>query len=97
MTWLLLTKSSEGSASFTKRCRDLPSFRRMGGAHTRNSFPAGPRPAFPGSSRGRKEKRGPAEPDRGRGEEGGTEARPYRMHRNAVSSRRTWLVQQARR
>src|SRR6266478_5510318 len=51
MTWLLLTKSSEGSASFTKRCRDLPLFRRMGGAHTRNSFPAGPRPAFPGSSR----------------------------------------------
>src|ERR1700730_11057362 len=51
MTWLLRTKSSAGSASFTKRCRDLPSFRRMGGAHTRNSFPVGPCPAFPGNSR----------------------------------------------
>src|SRR6266849_488959 len=51
MIWLLRTKSSAGSASFTKRCRDLPSFRRMGGAHTRNSFPVGPCPAFPGNSR----------------------------------------------
>src|SRR5216684_923724 len=51
MTWLLRTRSSAGSASFTKRCRDLPSFRRMDGAHTRNSFPAGPCPVFPGSSR----------------------------------------------
>src|SRR6266550_1971309 len=51
MIWLLRTKSSAGSASFTKRCRDLPSFRRMGGAHTRNSFPVGPCPAYPGNSR----------------------------------------------
>src|SRR6202045_5113802 len=32
-------------------CRDSPSFRRMDGAHIRNSFPAGRCPAFPGNSR----------------------------------------------
>src|SRR6266576_6122278 len=75
MIWLLRTKSSAGSASFTKRCRDLPSSRRMGGAHTRNSFPGGPCPAFPGNSRVEK-KNAVQGADRGSGEEGRTEARP---------------------
>src|SRR2546421_4292624 len=75
MIWLLRIKSSAGSASFTKRCRDLPSFRRMGGAHTRNSFPVGPCPAYPGNSRVEK-KNAVQGADRRSGEEGRTEARP---------------------